>query len=78
MFADIKGTRAWYQIRGEAGEPVVLLHGWGCTGTMMDSLAGVLETGHRVLLIDFPGFPGSGSKLSSIVFSFLPDRDAKY
>ena len=56
MFADIKGTRAWYQIRGEAGEPVVLLHGWGCTGTMMDSLAGVLETGHRVLLIDFPGF----------------------
>ena len=56
MFAEIKGTRAWYEIRGEAGSPVVLLHGWGCTGAMMASLAGALETEHRVMSVDFPGF----------------------
>ena len=56
MIKEIKGTRSRYEIRGEAGDRVVLLHGWGCTGAMMENLAGALQAEHRVMIIDFPGF----------------------
>lgn len=56
MFVQIKGTNTYYDIFGDSGSPVVLLHGWGCSGSMMKSTADALQAYHRVLVPDFPGF----------------------
>lgn len=60
MFADTKGTRIYYEIHGERGDRVVLLHGWGCSVKLMENLCSALEQDHRVMLIDFPGHGQSG------------------
>ena len=60
MIAEIKGIKSYYEIRGNKGTPVVLLHGWGCSSEHMSGVAEALQEQHRVLLIDFPGFGKSG------------------
>ena len=60
MIEEIKGTRVYYEIRGDKGPRVVLLHGWGCSSELMTGVAETLMEEHRVLLIDFPGFGKSG------------------
>ena len=56
MFEQIDGVKVFYEIRGEKGLPVVLLHGWGCSSALMNPVAEALGQDHRVLVIDFPGF----------------------
>ena len=51
---DINITR-----QGE-GEPVLLLHGWGCTGEIFKHIAHVLSTSYTTYSFDFPGFGASG------------------
>ena len=51
---DINITR-----QGE-GEPVLLLHGWGCTGKIFKHIASVLSTAYTTYSFDFPGFGASG------------------
>ena len=51
---DINITR-----QGE-GEPVLLLHGWGCTGEIFKHIASVLATAYTTYSFDFPGFGASG------------------
>ena len=41
------------------GEPVLLLHGWGCTGEIFKHIAGVLSTAYTTYSFDFPGFGAS-------------------
>lgn len=55
MFFTYEGIRVYYEIRGTKGSGVALLHGWGCSGEMMERLAEALEAEHRVLVLDFPG-----------------------
>ena len=55
MFAQANGARVYYEIHGETGSRVVLLHGWGCSTEMMEGLAESLREHHRVLIADFPG-----------------------
>ena len=55
MTESIKGTTVHYEILGEQGSRVLLLHGWGCDLSMMRPLGEVLAREHTVLLIDFPG-----------------------
>ena len=50
---DINITR-----QGE-GEPVLLLHGWGCTGEIFKHIASVLSTAYTTSSFDFPGFGAS-------------------
>ena len=57
---EIMGVRSAYQIWGENGSPVLLLHGWGCRGQMMAGVALALAEEHRVMAVDFPGFGESG------------------
>ena len=42
-----------------AGEPVFLLHGWGCTHTIFAALQEILSKKYRVYNFDFPGFGAS-------------------
>jgi len=55
MFAEIDGARIFYELRGNHGSHVVLLHGWGCSSRLMEALAETLRGEHQVLLLDFPG-----------------------
>ena len=41
------------------GEPVLLLHGWGCTHEIFKSLAQILSQQYKVYSFDFPGFGAS-------------------
>lgn len=52
---NIDGLELHYTERG-SGAPIVLMHGWGCKGATLDSIAAVAEPYGRVLSLDFPGF----------------------
>ena len=60
MFTEARGTRIRYEMQGEKGSRIVLLHGWGCDGEMMRTLAEGLASEHRTLRLDFPGHGESG------------------
>ena len=45
-------------VAGE-GEPVLLLHGWGCTGEIFKNIQSVLATAYKTYSFDFPGFGAS-------------------
>ena len=60
MFAEIDGTRVYYETAGQEGPKVVLLHGWGCSTELMRPIAAGLQADHQVLLLDFPGHGQSG------------------
>lgn len=53
---DIDGLKVAYSESGDhEGLPVILLHGWGCRGETLASVAHILEPGMRVIAIDLPG-----------------------
>jgi pimeloyl-[acyl-carrier protein] methyl ester esterase len=43
------------ETRGQSGEPLVLLHGWGMNLRVFDSLCAALAAHHRLTAIDLPG-----------------------
>ena len=45
-------------VAGE-GEPILLLHGWGCTGEIFKNIQAVLATAYKTYSFDFPGFGAS-------------------
>ena len=45
-------------VAGE-GEPIFLLHGWGCTGEIFKDIQAVLATCYTTYSFDFPGFGAS-------------------
>ncbi|MCM1152639.1 MAG: alpha/beta hydrolase [Muribaculum sp.] len=53
---DIDGINIHYDETGEAERPaVVLMHGWGCQWSTVDSIAKILSPGMHVFNIDLPG-----------------------
>lgn len=57
---DFNGTRIAYTDRGEGPDTIVLMHGWGCTGSTLASVERTaLSCGYRVVSVDFPGFGAS-------------------
>ena len=54
------GVETYYELYGESGEKVLLLHGWGCDHKLMEPVAEQLQKQFRVLAIDFPGHGESG------------------
>lgn len=58
--ADIKGCKIAYDYTPGEGAPVVLMHGWGCRASTLESVAKtVRELGRPVVNVDFPGFGDS-------------------
>lgn len=53
---EIDGLQLHYDDTGKPeGNPVVLMHGWGCDHSTVKSIASILEPGMRVLNLDLPG-----------------------
>lgn len=55
MFTNIKGLKVHYEVHGE-GHPIVLLHGWGTSLRLYDSVMEYLQKNFKVYALDFPGF----------------------
>ena len=53
-----QGRNVHYEVAGE-GDPILLLHGWGCDHSIFDSLVPYLSTQYRLYILDFPGFGAS-------------------
>ena len=55
----IKQTDVYYEVKGNRGKNVILLHGWGQNTKMMDYIAEFLKSHFIVYNLDFPGFGNS-------------------
>lgn len=53
---EIQGLNVHYEIKGERGKNIILLHGWGQNTVMMDYIANYLASHFKVYNFDFPGF----------------------
>ena len=52
----IDGLKLNYTETGNpTGQPVILLHGWGCNNSTVKSIASALEDGLRIVSLDLPG-----------------------
>ncbi len=60
----IDGVDFHYTVKGE-GQPIVLMHGWGCNHTTLASVENALIPGMKVYNVDFPGF-GNSSEPESV------------
>ncbi len=54
-FAKIAGVDVHYTVQG-TGNPIILMHGWGCNLSTLASVEKVALDSHTVYNIDFPGF----------------------
>jgi len=55
MYTTIKGLKVHYEVHG-TGSPIVLLHGWGTSLRLYDSVIPYLKDNFKVYTLDFPGF----------------------
>ena len=60
MIKDIDGVSLHYTLAGSGNEKVLLLHGWGCNGSLMKPVADALQDEYLTLTPDFPGHGESG------------------
>ena len=60
MEAEVNGVRLHYELAGNGEKRIVLLHGWGCDGSLMAPVARALTGDARVLTVDFPAHGKSG------------------
>lgn len=54
----IGNQRVHYDVSG-SGQPLVLMHGWGCSHSTVQSIAATASRTHTVYNIDLPGFGAS-------------------
>lgn len=82
MIKTVNGAEISYERKGNGGDKVLLLHGWGCDGTLMFPVARELED-FDVLIPDLPGHGKSGRppepwgvpEYASCVLQLLKDED---
>lgn len=55
LSTDIDGLRLTYDVSGD-GNPLILMHGWGCDHSTVASIAAVASRSHKVYNLDLPGF----------------------
>lgn len=59
-FKEINGCKIAYYLEVGTGAPVVLMHGWGCRASTLESIAKTVRAlGRPLLNVDFPGFGDS-------------------
>lgn len=52
---EIDGMPLHYTVQG-SGAPLILMHGWGCNHSTVDTIAQAAALSHTVYNVDFPGF----------------------
>lgn len=52
---EIDGLTLFYEVTG-SGDPLILMHGWGCDHTTVASIAAAASATHTVYSLDLPGF----------------------
>ncbi|MDE7025054.1 MAG: alpha/beta hydrolase, partial [Paramuribaculum sp.] len=52
---NIQGLPLHYEVTG-SGPDMILMHGWGCSHSTVQSIARVASESHTVYNVDFPGF----------------------
>lgn len=62
---DLNGSRIHYVSAGDAGSPILLVHGWPETWWAFRSLIPILATTHRVFALDIRGFGDSDAAAST-------------
>lgn len=55
---NIDGVALYYTVQG-CGNPLILMHGWGCSHSTVESIAAVASKTNTVYNVDFPGFGDS-------------------
>ena len=60
MQLEVCGVNVDVTMSGQGERACLLLHGWGCSAQMMQSVAGLLEKHMRVAAVDFPGHGKNG------------------
>ncbi|MCL2036383.1 MAG: alpha/beta hydrolase [Oscillospiraceae bacterium] len=55
MFIEIKGVKTHY-IEAGTGDPLLILHGWGCDASVYSRVVEQLSKRYRVILPELPGF----------------------
>ena len=60
MTREFNGTEVFWTECGSGKEKLLLLHGWGCDGTLMQPIADRMQDSFHILIPDFPGHGKSG------------------
>ena len=55
MQLDVCGVKVDVTVNGQGERACLLLHGWGCSAEMMESVSSLLSKQMRVAAVDFPG-----------------------
>lgn len=55
MFFEARGVKMYYEVHGENGAPLLLLHGWGGKCDSFLPVTRDFENTRRVYVVDFPG-----------------------
>ena len=71
-FAEINGTRIFYEIAGE-GKPVVLIHGWSFDSRCWKDLIPVIKNNFKVISYDLRGFGKSSLPQPGQYYSHTDD-----
>ena len=60
MTKEYNGAEVSWTLCGAGEEKLLLLHGWGCDGTLMQPVAERMQDRFRIMIPDFPGHGKSG------------------
>ncbi len=74
-YADVNGTRLYYELAGE-GDPIVLIHGNGGDRRHWDEQFKPFSMSHRVLRYDVRGFGKSSMPEEGVLYSYHDDLKA--
>ena len=55
MIFEAMGVQMYYEKHGEAGRPLLLLHGWGGKCESFLPVIRDFQDTHRIYVVDFPG-----------------------
>ena len=66
-----------------SGNPIILLHGWGASSTIFESITNILKTKYTIYTIDLPGFgksdepdkPYNLDDYVDLLYQFIIDLD---
>lgn len=87
MIFEAMGVQMYYEVHGEAGRPLLLLHGWGGKCESFLPVIRDFQDTHRVYAVDFPGHgrsseppepyehPWSADEYAQLIAAFIEEMD---